>query len=188
MKKPLIAFYSRSGENIVNGEIRALKTGNTERIALLLQSMTRGDLFQIEQRAPYSEDYFRCLDRARWDLCTGARPALKYPAPDMTPYDVIYLGFPNYWGTMPAAVFTFLESSDLGGKTVRPFCTHEGSGMGKSLDDLRRVCPNARIAGGIAIRGAEIEEALPVLLNWMGGGETGLKEPSVGFELTLNRP
>lgn len=73
----------------------------------------------------------------------GARPELREYPDSLEPYDTVYLGYPNYWGTMPMPVFTFLEHFDFSGKTIRPFCTHEGSGLGHSVEDIRRLCPGA---------------------------------------------
>ena len=78
---------------------------------------------------------------------------------DMDSYEVIYIGYPNWWGTMPMAVFTFLESYDFSGKTIIPYCTHEGSGMGSSERDIKKLCPNARVLPGLAIRGGSVDRA-----------------------------
>jgi flavodoxin len=85
----------------------------------------------------------------------------------MADYDVIYLGYPNWWGTFPMAVFTFLESYDFSNKTIVPFCTHEGSGMGKSERDIEKLCPYAKILPGIAIRGSSVAGAGNLLHSWL---------------------
>jgi flavodoxin len=85
----------------------------------------------------------------------------------MDSYDVIYMGYPNWWGTMPMAVFTFLESYDFSGKTIIPYCTHEGSGMGRSERDIKKLCPNARVLPGLAIRGGTVDRADKDLSNWL---------------------
>lgn len=92
---------------------------------------------------------------------------LKSFPDSIKPYDVIYLGYPNYWGTMPMAVFTFLEQFDFTGKTIKPFCTHEGGGMGRSEQDLKRICPTAQIAPGLSVRGTDVKHDLAVLENWI---------------------
>ena len=85
----------------------------------------------------------------------------------MADYDVIYLGYPNWWGTFPMAVFTFLESYDFTGKTIVPFCTHEGSGLGSSERDIKQLCPNAKILSGIAIRGGSVLSADNIVQSWL---------------------
>jgi flavodoxin len=85
----------------------------------------------------------------------------------MDSYEVIYIGYPNWWGTMPMAVFTFLESYDFSGKTIIPYCTHEGSGMGSSEGDIKKLCPNARVLPGLAIRGGSVDRADKDLSSWL---------------------
>lgn len=123
----LVAFYSRADENYFGGTLRYIDKGNTQIAAEILQSLTGADMFRIEQLTPYSKDYNSCIEEARSDLRRNARPELKAMPESLDKYDTIYLGFPNYWGTMPMAVFTFLKRSDLKGKTIKPFCT-AGSG------------------------------------------------------------
>ena len=167
MSKQLIAFYSRADENYVNGSIQILDVGNTQVVAGIIQNFTQADLFQMEQLQSYSKDYNECIAQAQADQKRDARPELKrYPA-SMDPYEVIYLGFPNYWGTMPMAVFTFLEHFDFNGKIIRPFCTHEGSGMGSSMTDIQKLCPGAKVEKGIALRGGSVENAQRALEEWI---------------------
>lgn len=165
--KALIAYYSRRGENLVDGSVKPLRVGNTEWLVAILRRLTGADCFQIQQLEPYSENYYRCMDQARQDLLRNERPQLKNLPDSIEPYEVIYLGYPNYWGTMPAAVFTFLEQFDFTGKVIKPFCTHEGSGMGRSERDLRRVCPTAVIAPGLPVRGTDVQYRLAAVENWI---------------------
>ena len=167
MPKKLIAFYSRADENYVNGEIKTLPVGNTEVAAGMIRELTGADLFKIEQRQPYAKDYNECIAQAQDDQRQNARPELKnYPA-SLEEYDVIYLGYPNYWSTMPMAVFTFLEHFDFSGKTIKPFCTHEGSGMGSSVKDIQRLCPSAKVEKGLAIRGGRVQQAKKDIEQWI---------------------
>lgn len=164
--KGLIAYYSRRGQNLVNGTVQSLKMGNTELVAAILQKITGADCFRIEPVKDYPRDCYRCMDLARQDLQKNMRPALKKSLDNMETYDVIYLGFPNYWGTMPAPVFSFLEQYDFGGKVIRPFCTHESSGLGHSMEDLKRICPTAEIKEGFPVRGSEIRNELAAIEEW----------------------
>mgnify|MGYP005791844717 CR=1 FL=1 len=163
----LIVYFSRRHQNYVNGVIRDLKVGNTEVAAQMIHRLTGAELFQIEPLQEYSKDYNECIVQAQADQRRDARPELKsYPA-DMETYDTIYLGYPNYWSTMPMAVFTFLEHYDLTGKRICPFCTHEGSGMGSSEADIRRICPGAVLEKGLAIHGGSVERAEPEIEKWL---------------------
>ncbi len=167
MAKELIAFYSRADENYVNGQIKTLETGNTEIAAGMLAEITGADLFKIEQKEPYAKDYNECIAQAQEDQRSDARPELVSYPDSIDEYDVIYLGYPNYWSTIPMAVFTFLEHFDFSGKVIKPFCTHEGSGMGRSMDDIRKLCPDADVRDGLAIHGASVSKAKKNIENWL---------------------
>ncbi len=166
MSKILIAYYSRADENYVNGEIKDLPVGNTELVARKIAEYTGGELFKVEQSVPYSKNYNECIAEAQADQKRNARPELKRCPESIAEFDTIYLGFPNYWSTMPMAMFTFLERFDLSGKTIKPFCTHEGSGMGKSESDIARLCPNATLKKGLAIHGGSVERSVREIKKW----------------------
>ncbi len=167
MAKKLIAFYSRGDENYVNGVIKILETGNTEVAAGIIQELTGGELFKIQQVQPYAKNYNQCIAQAQEDQRRDARPELiSYPE-SIEDYDIIYLGYPNYWSTMPMAVFTFLEHFDFTGKTIKPFCTHEGSGMGSSEVDIRRLCPGAKVEKGLAIHGGSVDRSRGAIEKWI---------------------
>lgn len=125
--KKLIAYYSRAGENYFSGARRTIAVGNTEKAARLLAELTGAELFHIEQKVPYSDDYDTCVAEARRDLRANARPELTALPERLDDYEEIYLGYPNYCGTMPMAVYTFLEHYDWQGKTIHPFCTNEAA-------------------------------------------------------------
>lgn len=163
----LIAYFSRADENYFGGALRMVEVGNTEVAAKLLQELTGADLFRIDPIQPYSRDYNECIAQAKEDQRRNARPELKEYPDNLDGYDVIYLGYPNYWGTMPMAVFTFLERFDFAGKTIRPFCTHEGSGMGHSESDIKGLCPGAKVEPGLAIHGSAAAKAGPALKQWL---------------------
>ena len=167
MSKKLIAFYSRADENYVNGLIKTLEVGNTEVAASIIKELTEADLFKIEQLEPYAKDYNECIAQAQSDQRKCARPELKRYPESLDKYDVIYLGYPNYWSTMPMAVFTFLERFDLSGKTIKPFCTHEGSGLGSSINDIKKLCPTAKVEKGLAIHGGSVKRSRKDIENWI---------------------
>ena len=124
-KKILVAFFSRAGENYAVGHI---EKGNTHIIAEMIAAETDGDLFHIEPVTPYPDDYTECTEVAKQELNVKARPAIKGDI-KVEDYDIIFIGYPNWWGDMPMPVYTFIEKHSWQGKTVIPFCTHEGSGL-----------------------------------------------------------
>lgn len=165
--KKLVAFYSRAGENYFGGAYRTIPVGNTEKVAAMLADLTGADLFKIEQKVPYSANYRQCIAQAQQDLRAHARPELTALPEDLDDYDEIYLGYPNYWGTMPMAVYTFLEAFDFTGKTIHPFCTHEGSGLSDTVNDIQRTAKGAAAAPGLAIHGSSADNALSLLKGWV---------------------
>lgn len=162
----VIVYFSRGHENYVSGMIRELAAGNTEVAAGMLREFTGADCFKLEPVHEYAKNYNDCIAEAQADQQRDARPELKAYPKNMEKYDTVYLGYPNYWGTMPMAVFTFLEHFDFTGKTIYPFCTHEGSGLGRSMDDIKRLCPGADIKEGLAIHGTNVKKAADDLRNW----------------------
>ena len=167
MCKTMIVYYSRTGENYWNGSIKNLEKGNTETVAEMVADMTGGDLFEVETVKTYPEDYYQCIDEAKAELQRGDRPEVKAYADDLEDYDTIYVGYPNWWGTMPMVMFTFLEHYDLSGKRIIPFCTNEGSGMGGSERDLKKICKGAKVEKGLSIHGAEAAQSRSKVEAWV---------------------
>jgi len=165
--KTLIAYFSRVGDNYVGGAIAKLPVGNTEVAAKTVQRLTGGELFRIETVKEYPEDYHKTTEVAQAEQNADSRPELIGSVDKMGDYDLVVLGYPNWWGTMPMAVWSFLESYDFSGKTILPFCTHEGSGMGHSESDLRRLCPGAKLLAGLAIRGGSVKGAAKGIESWL---------------------
>ena len=171
MAKTLIAFYSRRGQNYVDGSIRNLSKGNNEVIVEKIKALLpEADIFQIDTVKKYSEDYMVCIEEAKEELNAKARPALKADI-DISKYDTIYLGWPCWWGTYPMCVATFLEAHDWTGKTVIPFTTHEGSGFGQSLRDLQAAIPSATIGKGLSIQGSKVKTASAQIEKFVTGGK-----------------
>jgi len=166
-KTILIAYFTRSGNNYVNGSIINLSLGNTEVVAKKIKEMTGGELFKISPVKKYSEDYHICTEEAQHELRASDRPELAEKLNSVGNYDTIFLGYPNWWGTMPMPVWTFLEQYDLSGKTILPICTHEGSGLGRSEADIRKLCPNSNVKNGLAIRGANVKDADDIISEWL---------------------
>lgn len=166
MKKSIVIYFSHSGENYVNGKIINLEKGNTEVVAEKIQNLTDSDIFKIETLEKYPLNYYDTTEVVKKELKQNIKPALKNNK-DVSEYDVIYLGYPNWWGTMPMAIFNFLESSNMEGKIIAPFCTHEGSGLGRSTNDIQKLCPDSRVTKGLAIRGSEVSERDNEIKKWL---------------------
>lgn len=166
-KKVLVAFFSRAGENYAVGDI---EQGNTHIIAEMIAEETGGTLFQIVPVTPYPDDYTECTEVAERELNAKSRPAIKGDAA-VEDYDVIFIGYPNWWGDMPMPVYTFIERHDWQGKTVVPFCTHEGSGLSGTEGKLKKACGGATVKLGLAVRGATAqnsrEQARQSVANWL---------------------
>lgn len=163
----LIAFYSRAGENYFAGQYRTVAVGNTEKVAKQIAAETGGTLFKIEQTVPYAVRYETCIQQAKADQRANARPRLVSLPESLDGYDEIYLGYPNYWGDLPMAVYTFLEAFDWSGKTIHPFCTHEGSGLSGTERKIAAACKGAHVTRGLAIRGCEVDASANQVRDWV---------------------
>ena len=127
-------------------------SGNTRGIARLLHQKIGGDLIEIEPVTPYSEDYNTCLEQAKHDQERSARPALKTRIADMARYDVVFLGYPNWWASIPMPIASFLEQYDFAGKTIVPFVSHGGGRLGQSVTAIAKLCPSSRILEALSVR------------------------------------
>lgn len=138
-RKVLIAYFSR--------------TGNTGEFAKGIQERVDGDLFEIRTAHSYPKEYKATTEQAKREQEESFRPQLVSEVPNIGAYEVVFVGYPNWWGTLPMALFSFLEKYDFAGKTLIPFSTHEGSQLGRSVTDLRVLCPNSTVLEGLALRG-----------------------------------
>lgn len=147
-----------------------LLPGNAAQIAAWIQQKAGGDLFPIIVSEPYSSDYDECLDRAANEKAENARPELVNHVDNMDDYDVIFLGFPNWWYTAPMAIFSFIEEYDFSGKTIVPFCTHGTGGLAGSIEDITATLPDsAEILEPIGIYRPDVDSAQPVINEWLEG-------------------
>jgi flavodoxin len=135
--KILVAYFSWSG--------------NAKALAGQIAEQTGGDLFEIKTVADYPDTYNACTEVAKQEQNSDARPALSGKVENIAQYGTVFLCYPNWWGTLPMGVFTFLESYDFSGKTIYPFVTHGGSRFGRSLDDIKKLSPKAIIGEGFDV-------------------------------------
>lgn len=149
----LVAYFSMSG--------------NTRLIAQDIQRMTGGDIFEIKAVGEYGPDFDSAVEQAREELRNGARPELRAKVADMQDYDVVFVGFPNWVGTMPMAVFSFLEQYDFTGKILVPFCTHGTGGIGNTISDLKKLNLDAEIREHIDFYRNDVKNAEEPVRNWL---------------------
>ena len=163
-KKSLIIYFSRADENYSVGYINK---GNTEVIAEYIRDITGGDLFKVEPANPYAKDYNTCIEEAKERQANHDAP-IKENVPDISDYEVIYIGAPVYWGDMPEEMVTALKDIDFTGKTVRVFTTHEGSGAGSIPTQVKNVCKGAEVlSDALAIRGSSVANAKNRVEDWV---------------------
>ncbi len=167
MNKVLTAYFSRPGYNYLGGEIVKLAVGNTRKAAEKANAAAGGDIFRIDTVRQYSEDYSACVEESRQEIRANARPELKEYLPDIDGYDTVILCYPCWCGTAPMAVFTFLQHYDFTGKTILPLCTNEGSGMGASEADIKKLCPGAQVKTGLSVRGGGVDGADEAIARWL---------------------
>ena len=154
MSKKIVVYFSHSG--------------NTREIANQIQKSVSGDIFEIQSLENYPSNYNAVVKKARQELESGYKPALKAKVSNIRSYDVVFIGCPIWCGTIPMPVVTFLSGYDFSGKTIIPFCTHEGSGLGRSITDIAKLCPQSKILEGLAVRGRDVKSAQNEVSEWLG--------------------
>ena len=149
-------------------------SGNTENVAKSIQSQTDSDIFEIVPATPYSDDYDTVVDLAQEEQRNNARPAISGNIENIEQYDVIYVGFPNWWGDMPMILYTFFDTYDLSGKTVALFCTSGGSGLSNTVNEVKSLEPNATITEGLHIGSGSSSNPDNAVREWLD--DIGLAE------------
>lgn len=162
-KKSIIIYFSRADENYSVGNI---EKGNTEVVAEYIKEITGADIFKVKPAHPYSKDYETCTNEAKERQLNHNAPIIQ-SVPDLTSYEVIYIGSPVYWGDMPEELVTALKEKNYNGKTVRPFVTHEGSGLGNIPNQIKSVCIGANVTEGLAIRGSSVSNSKSRIEDWI---------------------
>ena len=176
----LIAYFTWADNTVVDNpsavdvdattSASVLAPGNAAKIADWIQQEIGGDLFSIVVSEPYSSDYDECLDRAADEKADHARPALVNHVDGMENYDIVFLGFPNWWYTLPMAVLSFVEEYDFSGKTIVPFCTHGTGGLASTIRDLTAALPDdVTILDPIGVYRPEVDNSRPAVQEWVAG-------------------
>ena len=147
----IVIYFSHAGENYGVGNVAE---GNTAKVAKAIANRIKVDVYEIKEAKPYPVNYQQCVDLAKEEQRRNARPEIAGTLPDLSQYKVIYVGYPNWWGDCPMIVYSFLEKANVDGKIIVPFCTHEGSGLGVTAQNLKKHFPKAKvIQKGLAIKG-----------------------------------
>ena len=167
-KKALVVFFSHAGDNYSVGNI---KVGNTKIVADYISEITGADRFEIVTHKYDGMAYKPLCDLAQEEQYADARPTFEGKLENLDQYDVIFVGSPVWWGTYPQVMFTFFDTYDLNGKTIYPFTTHEGSGLGNCVSDLRKAYPNADVKKGFSLYGHEVRSNKAKVENWIKGLE-----------------
>ena len=144
-----------------------LAPGNTEKVVHFIQEQVGGDMFSIIVDEPYSSDYDECLDRASDELAQQTRPTIVDTVKNMDEYDVIFLGYPNWWSSCPMAIFSFIESYDLSNKTIIPFCAHGTGGLGRSIEDLQDALPHSTLLDAFGVYRPDTDSCQDDVNQWL---------------------
>lgn len=171
----MTADYKENSANAINIAANGNKIlvvyftwgGNSRNLAGYARDITGGDIFEIVPAQPYPSQYRATTEQARKELDDNYLPAIKNQINNLSSYDTIILCYPNWWGTIPQIVKRFLQDNDFSGKTIAPICTHEGSRMGRSLTDIRALCPNSTITEGLDVRGGSVGGARNTVRDWI---------------------
>ncbi len=142
-------------------------SGNTENVARSIQNQTDSDIFEIVPSTPYSDDYDAVVDLAQEEQRNNARPEISDSIEEIEQYDVIYVGFPNWWGDMPMILYTFFDTYDLSGKTVALFCTSGGSGLSDTVNEVKALEPNATVTEGLHIGSGSSSDPDNAVSEWL---------------------
>ena len=165
--RTIVAYYSLRGETIAPGyRIEVLEKGHTARVAEIVSEAIGADLYEIRTRKEYAKDHMRMIHEAKGEIENNVRPELDGDLPDLSAYDLVFIGYPNWWNTLPTPVSSFLGRYDWAGRAVVPFCTSMESGFGRSLDALSDQAKGASIRRGLHVRSADIGSSKGIICDW----------------------
>lgn len=166
--KTLVVYFSRTGENSVNGELEIITKGFTETLAEKISAKTGGELFKLEPENPYPTNYEECVKRSRIEDQYNEKVPYLHPLSSLDEYDVIYLGFPCWWRTYPRVVASFIKDHNWVGKVVYPFATNEEGALGMAEMELKGALRGAIIKKGFACKGSQVNDVDDKLDAWIG--------------------
>ena len=164
--KALIVFFSHVGENYAVGNI---EVGNTKIVVDYIQEQTGADVFEIVAEKNYDMPYSELIKVARAEKDNHELPAFKGAVDNIDRYDTVFIGGPIWWGTYPQVMFTFFKRYNLNGKKLIPFTTHEGSGLGSTVKDVKKQDPEATVTGAFSIYGHEVRTEKAKVQQWLKG-------------------
>lgn len=144
-------------------------SGNTESVALEIQNQTGADTFRLIPAEPYTDDYDELLDIAQEEQRNGARPAISGSIENFDSYEVVYLGYPNWWGDMPMILYSFLDDYDLSGKRIVPFVTSGGSGFSNTISTIKSMEPGADVLDGLSLGSSQAASPGDAVADWLSG-------------------
>ena len=153
--KTLVLFFSHSS--------------NTRKLAAMIHDRVGGEMVELKTVNAYTQEYDALTKFAKKEQQANARPSLATELPNLGEYGTVFLGYPNWWGTMPMALFTLLDNYDFSGKTIIPFCTHGGSRLGRSVDDIKKLCPRAKVLKGFSAFGNRVDGVGNDVDAWLHG-------------------
>lgn len=163
----VVVFFSRSGENYINGKKQMISVDNTANLAEKISQQLDVSAYQLLPTIPYSDNYDEAVQKAEKEKQAATRVNYEELPIDLSEVDTVFLGFPNWWGTYPRIVAAFLADHNWENKVIYPFCTHEGSAFGSSIQDLKNECPEAVVKIGLAVRGSKVDRSDTAVKNWL---------------------
>ena len=162
--KTIVIFFSHAGENYSVGNI---EVGNTKIVADYISEITGADQFEIVCEKDYDMPYDKLIEVAKKEANDGELPAYKGKVENLGDYDTVFIGGPIWWGTFPQVMFTFFRDHDLNGKTIIPFTTHEGSGLGSTVKDLKKAYPEAKYLEAFSMYGHDVRKGRDRVEKWL---------------------
>lgn len=152
-KKMLVVYYSWSG--------------NTRCVADFTAKLTGADVLEVVPEKAYPKSYSRTVDIAKKEVYAQYKPAIKTKISNLKDYGLAFVGSPNWWGTISSPIRTFLSENDFSGISIAPFMTHEGSAMGRAVDDIRKICRDSKVLAALPIRGGSVKKSEKTVENWL---------------------
>ena len=166
MSKSIVIFFSHAGDNYSVGNV---EVGNTKIVADYISEIAGADQFEIVTHKYDGMAYTPLINLAKEEANNGELPPYEGDAPDLSQYDIVFIGGPVWWGTYPQVMFTLFKDINLDGKTVIPFTTHEGSGLASCVSDVKKAFPKANVTQGFSIYGHEVRSGRVKVEKWLKG-------------------